>query len=221
MDLCRYDLGLKDLVSYRPGSSDEDVIRSILIDRTEYALFVKCNPRVIFDIGANIGATSLLFANAYPNACVYAFEPEPKNFELLLENTKSYENVKAFNVAIGRTSGKCVLSASDNEKNFGGFSFHEAGTDSSKQQLVDVIDIRDFIKNENNIPIDLLKIDTEGSEYEILSCLGPNFPPYIMGELHGVNDWKVLDLLCGTHDVSVKKDFTTRCFPFHALRKQS
>ncbi len=217
----KYDLGLKDFVTFRPFTADEDIIRAVLIDRTEYGFFVGCNPKVIFDIGANIGATSVLLANAYPNAVIYAFEPEPENYMLLLENTKAYPNVKAFNIGLGGTTEKRMLAASEDELNLGGFSFHGKGVDSSKTQEVQVVDIKDFIANEDNLKIDLLKIDTEGSEYEILKALSEiqKIPPYIMGEGHGTNDWKMLDLLDGTHDIKITKELSARVFPFYALRK--
>lgn len=216
----QYDLGLRALVNFRPMTSDEDIIRAVLIDRTEYALFVGCNPRVIFDVGANIGVTSILFANSYPNALIYAFEPEPENFKLLVENTEAYENVKPFNVALGDRTEKRGLRPSDDEYNLGGFSFHDKGVDMKRpEKTVDVVSIQDFLTNERLQSVDLLKVDTEGCEFEIIKALGPNFPPYIMGEAHGQNDWKILDLLSATHEIEVKKDFKQRCFPFHAMRK--
>lgn len=219
MQLKRYDLGLRDTVMFRPGTSDEDLIQSILIDRREYGLFINCNPRVVFDVGANIGATSILFANAYPNALIFAFEPDPENFSLLCKNTKAYPNVKSFMLALGGATGPRELMFSDNPDNLGGYSFHAAGSDPSKKQVVQVVDIREFYVEYRIPKIDLLKIDTEGCEFEIMRALSPTFPQYIMGETHGVDDWKLFDMLSTTHDLAMKKAFGQRCFEFHAIRK--
>lgn len=215
-----YDLGFRELVSYRRYTADEEIIRSILIDRKEYHLFINCHPKVIFDIGANIGAASLLFANSYPNAMIYAFEPEPENFKILCENVKAYPNVKPFNFALGGKTEKRQLRPSDDEYNLGGFSVHDQGVDMSKPTTeIDVVDIRDVITNEKCL-IDLVKIDTEGCEYEILSALKTcGIPPFIMGEMHGVDDWKLFDYLSETHDLRVNRDFGQRCFPFYAMKK--
>lgn len=39
--------------------------------------------RCIFDVGANIGQSAKAFANAFPNAVVYSFEPFPAAFHEL------------------------------------------------------------------------------------------------------------------------------------------
>lgn len=216
----QYDLSLKHLVSYRPDTSDEELIRRILIDRIEYSMFSKCAPKVIFDVGANIGATSLLFANNYPDAKIYAFEPEPENFKLLEENTGPYENIYSFNVALGSENARRVLKGSDDNTNLGGFSFHPEGTNEEIESVVQVLDVREVIKDLSVETIDLLKIDTEGCEFEIISSL-PKVPQYIMGEAHGVKDWELFDLLSETHELSIDKKFFHRCYPFYALRKTS
>ncbi len=38
---------------------------------------------IVLDIGANMGIFSVLVANKYPHATVYAFEPTPTTFEAL------------------------------------------------------------------------------------------------------------------------------------------
>jgi FkbM family methyltransferase len=218
-----FDLGLRSNIHFRPLTADEDIIRAVLIDRSEYALFVNCQPKVIFDIGANIGCTSILFANAYPEATIYAFEPEPENFKLLVKNVEAYPNVKPFPIALGARTEKRDLYPSDDEYNLGGFSIHDVGVDKTKpSQTIDVTDIKEFIANEKVPQIDLLKVDTEGCEYEILFrlFLDGKTPEFIMGEMHGVNDWKTLDTLSETHEIQVTKPWNARCFPFYAFRKK-
>lgn len=216
-----YNMSLKALVGYRPDTSDEHVIRAILIDRTEYSLFVNCHPRVIFDIGANIGATSILMANSYPNAVIFAFEPEKENYEILVENTKEYPNVRAYNIALGAETCKRPLMASDDPNNLGGFSFHSGGTNPDIANTVDVVDINEFMKSVRVENIDLLKVDTEGCEFEIISALKNNLPKYIMGEAHSVLDFKMFDLLSETHDLDVRKPMSSRVYPFYAKRKNA
>lgn len=216
-----YDLGLKAMVKFRPFTADEEIIRNILIDRKEYGLFVNCNPRVVFDIGAQIGCTSILFANAYPQALIFAFEPEPDNFELLSENAKEYPNIKVFNFALGAETCERTLFESDDEMNHGGFSFHDKGVNKEKSQTVKVVDVREAMRANGVTKIDLLKIDTEGCEKEILWRLyGHAMPDFIMGEAHGNRDFKMFDFLEETHDLQIHKEIGQRCFPFYALRRK-
>ncbi len=58
-------------VHYRPGSSDPEVIYKILLKggkKAEYFVPESAAPRVIWDIGANIGAAALYFAERFPQA---------------------------------------------------------------------------------------------------------------------------------------------------------
>ncbi len=215
-----YSMGLRALVGYRPDTSDEEVIRNILIDRTEYNLFVGVNPRVIFDIGANIGAASLLFANSYPNALVFAFEPEAENFEVLVDNTKTYQNIKCFNFAVGAESCRRTLYTSDDINNLGGYSFHKEGITPESKQEVHAVSINEFMDRERINKIDLLKVDTEGCEPEIICALKSRLPPLIMGEMHGTPaDFSMFDLLSSTHDLEITKKLGCRVYPFYAKVK--
>jgi len=218
-----FDLGYRSLVQFRPDSHDADIVRSILIDRTEYQLFSNCAPKVIFDIGAQIGCASLLFANSYPKATIYAFEPEPENYAILCENVDAYENVKPYNVALGAKTEKRPLFDSDTKDNKGGFSFHKAGSNLEVSKTVDVANIVDFIKSIGSPQIDLLKVDTEGCEHEILFrlYLDGTLPPFIMGEAHGVDDWKMFEFLSQSHNVGVNKGLLARCYLFYAARKDA
>lgn len=68
---------------YRSGLSDIGIIDNILLKQNEYIVPENFQPRIIFDIGANIGAASVYLSRKYPDVEVYAFEPVPDNFELL------------------------------------------------------------------------------------------------------------------------------------------
>jgi FkbM family methyltransferase len=55
---------------------------------------------VIIDAGANIGLSALFFANKYPDAKIFAIEPEETNYKLLELNTKPYNNVCLIKAAL-------------------------------------------------------------------------------------------------------------------------
>ena len=77
-------------------ADNNSLIKNILSGKT-YPLINIFEPRVIFDIGANIGATSVFFALNYPKAKIFSFEPTSMNFNLLKKNVKNLKNVIAFN----------------------------------------------------------------------------------------------------------------------------
>ena len=70
---------------------------------------------IFFDIGANVGMYSI-FSAKVAKVKVYSFEPESNNFQILMENIISnnlVDQVKAFPIAIGDTSGFTSLYLSD------------------------------------------------------------------------------------------------------------
>lgn len=117
---------------------------------------------IVVDCGAHIGLASLYF-NQASNATIYALEPVKDNFEALCENVKNFPNIHSINIGLRSYSGRSLIDIGD--KGTAGGSFFG---DRGEKEGVDHLTIEDFM-NQNNIDhIDLLKIDTEGSEYEIL-----------------------------------------------------
>ena len=70
------------------GSSVLSMALGIVI-ADEYHLRNQRNPKVIFDIGANVGIFSLHAATLFPGCIIYAFEPSVENFALLKSNTRN------------------------------------------------------------------------------------------------------------------------------------
>jgi hypothetical protein len=65
------------------GSSDPEVFDQSFIDAI-LAEFVSRvgDARVIVDLGANVGFSSVFFLNAFPGAFVLAVEPDPQNADI-------------------------------------------------------------------------------------------------------------------------------------------
>jgi FkbM family methyltransferase len=120
------------------------------------------SPLNIVDLGSNIGCSCLYWLRKFPEARVTAFEPHPIHVGMLRTN-----------LALNRLSEKVMVHAA------------AAGTRSSRAFLTDQglssriteqgeptsypIAILDFYSLAGSTPIDVLKIDIEGSEYELLA----------------------------------------------------
>ncbi|MFV0564579.1 MAG: FkbM family methyltransferase [Flavobacteriaceae bacterium] len=133
-----------------------------------------------FDIGANIGYYSLLAATANPNIKVYAFEPAlgPKHFLLKNIELNSFKNIiQPINSALSNTIGHIDFYEVENKK-YSYLQYNLAGEGNAGTKK----ESRNFIKNQvktttlkafteaNNITqIDIIKIDTEGTEIDILN----------------------------------------------------
>ncbi len=125
---------------------------------------------VALDVGANIGYFTLLFAKLVGNrGKVFAFEPEPSNFEILKKNVKrnNYLNVELEQAAVADYNGMTKLFLSHVAA--GGHSviakkFLRGGNISVKVTKLD-----DYFKgNDLFNKISFVKIDVEGAEFEVL-----------------------------------------------------
>jgi FkbM family methyltransferase len=129
------------------------------------------NPFII-DVGANVGNYSKDIMDINANAKIVAIEPHPITYNKLKSNLLDFKNVKLYNYAVGMGEGE-ILELFDYKNNDGSShaslyknvitDLHKGEVVSHKvkiKKLEDLIDI--------NKTIDLLKIDTEGNEYNVL-----------------------------------------------------
>lgn len=213
-------------IHYRPGTSDPTLIYSILLKsgrKGEYWVPQNLNPAIILDIGSNIGVSSIYFARRFPRARIYAFEPVPENVALLSRNVAPYSNVHVLPVALGKTNGTIEMLASDSPHNFGGFSFYRQGSDPDRKIKVRMLDVNVALHELHMGCVDLIKIDTEGCEYDILTALSERVlrsVMWIMGELHGERDFELLAFLSRWFDIETKKSLKNRLFMFRACNRE-
>lgn len=125
------------------------------------------NP-VIIDIGANVGIVSFYFAKKYPNSKIFSYEAHPINYENLIRgiDKNKIENVHAFNLAVFSESNLNLGVYLHSNNTSASSVFRFLPTDSFAQ--VKTISLKDIIINNNIKHIDFLKIDCEGSEFDIL-----------------------------------------------------
>lgn len=143
---------------------------------------------VILDIGAQTGTFSVA-AKQYPNTEWHSFEPDPWNYSLLVENLKLNQvtNVKLYEQALSNEIKDDNLNICSNHrglntlgKNLIRFSETDCIKHPLKTNTIDNL----FL----NTKIDLIKMDTEGAEYDI-----------IMGGIQTIKKYKPKILLecCG------------------------
>ena len=74
------------------GKKQTESFKKMLLGYT-YPVVENFHPKLILDVGANVGATSMFFAINYPNARIFSFEPTEMNFRWLQKNTESFKNI--------------------------------------------------------------------------------------------------------------------------------
>lgn len=131
----------------------------------------KIKLNTIFDVGANTGQTAIKWAQLYPGAKLYSFEPIAATFQKLRNNTSPYPNVSCQQLAFGDKTEEVeikLFEEQDSELN-SLLSGNMNSSENSRLEKIRVTTIDAFLQ-ENQIPgIDLLKIDTEGFEIHVLN----------------------------------------------------
>lgn len=120
---------------------------------------------VIYDCGANVGASCAFFKWIYPHSKIVAFEPNPKIADYLLRNIKnnSLENIQVIKKAVWTTNNGLELGLEDAD----GSSIHL----EKNKTKVESIQLKDYLVKEEMV--DMLKMDIEGAEIEVLKdCKG-------------------------------------------------
>jgi FkbM family methyltransferase len=161
-------------IHLRNGTTDKDIFRQIFIKR-EYDLrgfaqseLVEGTYRravanggtpLILDCGANIGLSAAWLAIAFPQARIYAIEPDPGNFEMLTANTAPYPNVTPLRGAIWDRHEP--VSIADPSAPEWGFRVAEA---AAKPSDLPVFTIPELMAKAGARDILLVKIDIEGGE---------------------------------------------------------
>jgi FkbM family methyltransferase len=141
-------------------------IREIFIDGI-YKQSLRPAPYIL-DCGANIGLSIIYMKQLYPEARVIGFEPDERNFELLQKNIKSfgYKNVSVRKEAVWIENTELQFAYT------GSMSSRIEQIDSGKTKPVKAIRLKELLTE----PVDFLKVDIEGAEYEVLKDIKEKLP---------------------------------------------
>lgn len=127
----------------------------------------------VMDVGSFKGEWGAAIHQKY-NCTVWAFEPVNKFFYITIEKFKSIKatkgKIKVFNFAMGRNDSKKFINI--NGKAGDGSSFFKS--EEKEVEEVHIKSISCFIKENNIRSIDLMKLNVEGSEYDILKDIIEN-----------------------------------------------
>ncbi len=186
---------------------------------------LKNNISLLVDVGAHYGETIKEFKKNFEIDEIIAFEPSPMNFKKLLENTSKIKNLRCFQLAMGENkdianftqhyeSSSSTLTELNQEstyykkKNsyFNIFNLNNLKNSNMKVQ----VDRLDNILNDIKIDkIDVLKIDTEGYDFQVIKGLGKyiNNVQYIYFEHHFHNMLKKNYSLNDVHSFMIKNNF--------------
>jgi FkbM family methyltransferase len=140
---------------------------------------------VFYDVGANVGFFTLLAARLVgPRGAVLAFEPDPRNAEVLRSNValNGLANVEVFERAVAETTGRRRFAIVESTASH----LADHGTDE-KTTVVDVVSLDDLDGASGPRPPTVIKLDIEGAEVDALhgaAHLIARHRPVIICEVH-------------------------------------
>ena len=120
---------------------------------------------VLFDVGANVGLTVTEMQVVFPQARIYAFEPNPRTFAEL--ESRHGGSATLENLAVGSAAGRLTLHATPYSTNDSLLAPAWKNAQSEKVE-VDVVTLDDYCARHDIAAIDLVKIDTQGFDLEVL-----------------------------------------------------
>jgi FkbM family methyltransferase len=180
----RTPTGLKDVTLF--NSHDAITLHEIFC-REDY----ECpSPQVVVDIGANIGISALYFLTRSRTTHCELYEPDPNNLAKLLKNLKGYEDrFTVHEVAVADRQGVLAFTREPTGR-YGTLETDSWLWDSPMTERIKV-----HVEHVNTVldravarhgMIDLLKVDTEGSELATLQAIDPSLHSHIR---HIVIEW--------------------------------
>jgi len=141
---------------------------------THDVYYTELDSPIIIDAGAHIGLATLYFKKIYPHSKIWAVEPLTENFVLLEKNCQEniLEDVTCIQAALTGAGSEVVLYQDSSPQRW----FSTAGTSehawNGSQNLtypitVPALQLSELITDISQ-PINLIKMDIEGSELEVL-----------------------------------------------------
>lgn len=140
---------------------------------------------VVIDIGAHIGMFAIYTALRFPKVLIHAFEPFPENFELLEQNLERNGITTVRLHREGVTSDGRFIEMVTNPRNSGGSTCHSRTLEHGRISGIPSTTLDHIFDSRGIDKCKLLKIDCEGSEYEILFSTNTlSKVEYLSGEFH-------------------------------------
>jgi len=154
------------IVRVNDGLSFYIQYKDIFVNRI-YHFQAKDSEPIILDCGSNIGISILYFKHVYPTARIIAFEPDPVIFPYLQENVtrNGLQDVKLIQAALAPHEGKFTLWS---DGKYGSFVTAQTSGDIPRgwtRHDVKTVRLREYLDQ----PVDFLKMNIEGAEYEVLA----------------------------------------------------
>jgi FkbM family methyltransferase len=144
----------------------------------------KIKDRVILDVGAYIGDSALIFEE-YTTNKIYAFEPQPENYNMMLETIKlnNAKRIVPVNLGLGEKEETLGISGSSSGSRI----------DPDSLCKVKITTLDNWVKSEGIENIGMIKVDVEGFEMPFLKgaqeTIKTHAPVLLLSIYHNAHDF--------------------------------
>lgn len=167
--------------SIRKGTYDKDIVNEV---KRNYAWMRVAGEKVL-DVGGCFGGYASMAASKGASE-VWCFEPDTDNYRMVVMNCGGLKNVKTFN--------KALVAGNQTEAVF----YKTTGVNKGSHSLIPfrgrektTIRCQNFSEVLQSLKPSVIKMDCEGSEYELLKDSLPDFVKKITIEIHlSKKEWK-------------------------------
>jgi FkbM family methyltransferase len=176
-------------------------------------------PRVVVDLGSNIGLSILFFRLRFPDAKIFGVEPDPTAFELLQRNVAGLGDVTVRQAAVGDHAGTATFWSAPGAVASSLFQTHDA------QHPVEVpVETFERLLADFGVDrIDVLKLVVEGSEFEALRSVDLGRIDTLAGEIaltpDGERSEAAFRALLADFDVELTENYEDVFRQFKARRR--
>ena len=150
-----------DIIHYK------DTLGRFILD--DIGKYIKFGNPLIFDVGANTGQSVKGFIEKFPDATIHSFEPSAETFEILRQNVSTNKNVNIWNFGLGSANEEKRFFENNNSDMSSFLALGEFGWGKIiKETVIPIMTIDQFCLDHQITKIDLLKIDTQGYDFEVI-----------------------------------------------------
>ena len=131
---------------------------------------------VVFDVGAHDGETAIRLRRLFPTARIHCFEPFPDSFNLLEHATRADRRTAIHRLGLSDAAGTATMNLNASTATNSLLRTDPRASETWGDGLVDTVGaieittttLDDFCDDRGIGHVDLLKIDTQGSEFAVL-----------------------------------------------------
>jgi len=132
---------------------------------------------IIIDCGAHVGADSVELSRVFPKGRIHSFEPVPEIYKSLLSNTKKFDNISTYPVALGTINGNSEMFVSSGSSDASSSLLEPTGHKDSHPDVyfndkitVEVKTLKEWASIYKIDHIDFLWLDMQGFELQMLKA---------------------------------------------------